>query len=82
MEHSDSNGYADASSTTCKELEKNPGEYQDQFVGIVRGTVVGAHKDFFKVIELLSKFEPDQSQHYVVHAGHPQSQEIFNFGLA
>jgi hypothetical protein len=82
MAHSEMTAGDGASLIVCEELETNPGEYRDQYVGIVRGAVIAANEDFFRVIELLCEVEPDHNQHFVVRAGQPQSREIFNFGLA
>jgi hypothetical protein len=70
------------SARLCRELELHPGEYADKYVGVVKGRVVVADDDFKHVAHVLRSREPDPRHHFIVLAGHPQPDEIFNFGLA
>jgi hypothetical protein len=73
---------SEESARLCKELELYPGEYLDKYVGVVRGRVVIADDDFKHVAKVLRNEEPDARHHFIVLAGQPQPDEIFNFGLA
>lgn len=73
-------GY-EKSAKLCEQLEREPVEYRDKYVGIVRGRILVAADEFTAVIKQLQRFEPDRTQHFVVLAGRPQPSVIYNFGL-